>query len=58
MINDWNALEIDEIVELLQELGATLSPEQLEATAQFVKDAGGLENALSLMDAMQERRAA
>jgi hypothetical protein len=55
---DWSALEIDEIAELLEELGANLSTDQLLATAQFVKDAGSLENALNLMQLMQERRAA
>ena len=52
-------LAIDEIRELLLEAGADISEEQAQQLAQFVSEAGGLEEALALLGQLaQENRAA
>jgi hypothetical protein len=49
-------MTIDEMREILGELGENLPPEQLMIMAQFVAQAGGLENAQSAIEAIATLR--
>jgi hypothetical protein len=49
-------LAIDEIRELLLEAGAQISEEQAEQLAQFVSEAGGIHEALSLLSQLPQQR--
>jgi hypothetical protein len=49
-------LAIDEICELLLEAGAEVSQEQAEQLAQFVGEAGGIDEALSLLSQLSQQR--
>ena len=51
-------LELDEIAELLEELDADLSPEELRATAIFVKQLGGIDEAFAAIEALEQSKAA
>jgi len=54
----WD-LASDEIRELLLEAGAELSEEQAAQLAQFVSEAGGIDEALAALSALaQQNRAA
>lgn len=49
-------LAIDEIRELLLEAGADISEEQAEQLAQFVSEAGGLQEALDVLSQVAQQR--
>jgi hypothetical protein len=52
-------LAIDEIRELLMEAGADISEEQAQHLAQFVSEAGGIQEALAVLGQLaQQNRAA
>ena len=48
----------DEIQELLADSGLELSPEQIAQLAQFVAQAGGLEEARMVLDQLRAAKAA
>ncbi|MBC7857044.1 MAG: hypothetical protein IAF94_26740 [Pirellulaceae bacterium] len=48
-------LQLVEIQELLEEHGIELGDEEIADLAQFVKDAGGLEEALDVLAQLQSR---
>lgn len=49
-------LAIDEICELFLEAGAEVTQEQAEQLAQFVGEAGGIDEALSLLSQLSQQR--
>lgn len=51
-------LELDEIAEILEELGSELSPEELRETALFVKQIGNIEDAFAAIEAAEMRKSA
>jgi hypothetical protein len=51
-------LAIDEVRELLLELGADVSQQQVEELARFVTQAGSVETALQIMSQLVQQRAA
>ena len=44
----------DELESLAQELGGDLTPEQLLAVAQFIHEAGDIEDAQALLEALDK----
>jgi hypothetical protein len=53
---DVQNLTTDEIREVLEDLGVTLSAEQLDSMVRFAREVGGFENALTAIDALAEVR--
>jgi hypothetical protein len=53
---DFQDLAIDEIRELLLEMGAELSGEQVEQLARFVNEVGGLDEALETLNHLAQQR--
>ena len=51
----YDALELDEIAEILEELGEDLPPETLREAAIFVKQMGSIESALAAIAAADLR---
>lgn len=49
-----DCMTIDEVRELLGEMGETMPPEQLLAISHFVAQVGGLENALDAIESLNE----
>jgi hypothetical protein len=56
----WGELHVDEIAELLGDLGVEMSPEDLQQLSLLVKQVGGLEQAWEVLEELEEleRRAA
>ena len=54
---DLSGMHLDEIEELLLEMGVELAPETLQEMAQFIQEAGSIDAALEALAEM-ERKAA
>jgi hypothetical protein len=51
-------LTVEEIAELLEELGTDLAAEELHAAASFVHSMGDVNAALAAIEALEDRKAA
>lgn len=54
---DLESLAIDEIAELLEEMGADLDPHELRQAARFVRKLGGIDEAIAAIEVMRREAA-